>query len=216
MKGKFITFEGPEGSGKSSQMEMLRTYLLKKEYDCLSTREPGGTSVGNIIREIVLDARRREIVDRAELFLILAARSQHTAEVILPALDEGKIVLCDRYNDSTIAYQGHGRGLDLEEMRRMCEYASFGLQPDLTFLLDVDVAVGLNRTKERHRKAESRGTADRIEEAGMEFHERVRAGYLALARQEPQRIIVLDSSGALEEAHQKIVRRVEKLLSRQR
>ena len=102
MKGKFITFEGPEGSGKSTQMEMLRTHLLKRGCVCLSTREPGGTEVGNLIRGIVLDARHEDIVDRAELFLVLAARAQHTAEVIIPALEGGKVVLCDRYNDSTL------------------------------------------------------------------------------------------------------------------
>jgi len=214
VKGKFITFEGPEGSGKSTQMEMLRTHLLKKRCVCLSTREPGGTEVGNLIRGIVLDARHEDIVDRAELFLVLAARAQHTAEVIIPALEGGKVVLCDRYNDSTLAYQAYGRGLDLEETRRMCQYASFGLQPDLTFLLDVDVAVGLNRTRQRHGSAEGGGTVDRIEGAGMEFHEKVRAGYLAIARQEPHRIVVLDPSQSFEETHQKIVRSVEKLLSK--
>jgi len=206
MKGKFITFEGPEGSGKSTQMEMLHSYLVEKGYDCLSTREPGATGVGDMVRRIVLGAREENIADRAELFLILADRAQHTAQVILPALNEGKIVLCDRYNDSTMAYQGYGRGLDLAETRRMCQYASLGLQPDLTFLLDVDVVVGLNRSKKRHGEAGDEEPPDRFESEGMEFHERLRAGYLSLAKEEPHRIIVLDPSESIGEAHQNIVR----------
>ncbi len=211
MKGKFITFEGPEGSGKSTQVRMLGFYLASKGYDCLSTKEPGGTRIGELIRGIVLDARQQNIADRAELLLILADRAQHTAEVILPALNEGKIVLCDRYNDSTMAYQGYGRGLDLAETRRMCVYSSFGLKPDLTFLLDVDVATGLNRSRSRH-KTTGIPLADRMEAAGTAFHEKVRAGYLQLAKEEPHRITVLGRSDNVEQVHLKIVRMTEDLL----
>jgi len=212
VKGKLITFEGPEGSGKSTQMAMLHSYLVSKGYDCLSTREPGGTRMGKLIRGIVLDADQKEIVDRAELFLILADRAQHTAEVILPALEEGKIVLCDRYNDSTMAYQGYGRGLDLSRTRRMCGYASFGLNADLTFLLDVDVATGFSRIKENRRAVSGKEAMDRMETAGTVFHEKVRAGYLSLAKEESQRITVLGPSGNAEEVHLKIVKIVEAVL----
>lgn len=208
MKGKFITFEGPEGSGKSTQMEMLSSYLREKGYDCLTTREPGGTRIGELIRCIVLGPEQQDMADRAELFLILADRAQHTAQVILPALEEGKIVLCDRYNDSTMAYQAYGRGLDLDETRRMCAFSSSGLQPDLTLLLDVDVATGLSRSGERRRQ----GAPDRFEAAGTEFHQRVRAGYLSLARREPCRIIVIHPSQSVEEVHRQIAAIVEEAL----
>ncbi len=241
MKRNFITFEGPEGSGKSTQMDRLHSYFVKKGYACIKTHEPGGTRVGEMIRRIVLGcpvrpdkdlsettplsegrassaeatrcARDENITDKAELFLILADRAQHTAEVILPALNEGKIVLCDRYNDSTMAYQGYGRGLDIGEVRRMCESASQGLQPDLTFLLDVDVAVGLNRTKKRHTAGSSGEDADRFESEKREFHEKLRAGYLLLAKQEPERIVVLDASVNPDETHRQIVKVTERILS---
>ena len=212
MKGKFISFEGPEGSGKSTQIEMLYSYLREKGHDCLKTREPGGTGVGERIREIVLGARDESIGVRAELFLILADRAQHTAEVILPALNAGKVVLCDRYNDSTMAYQGYGRRLDIEEVRRLCDYASHGLQPDLTFLLDIDVARGLKRTKKRHRIGNGDEPADRFESEGIEFHERLRLGYLSLAKEEPGRIVVLDSSYSVEEMHKRIIALAERVL----
>ncbi|MDP2899239.1 MAG: dTMP kinase [bacterium] len=239
MKGKFITFEGPEGSGKSTQMEMLHSYLLKKGYDCIKTHEPGGTGVGEMIRKIVLacpvrphdglsgtmpssaggaplreaarGARDQNIADRAELLLMLADRAQHTAEVILPGLNAGKIVLCDRYNDSTVAYQGYGRGLDLEEVRRLCEYASLRLQPDLTFLLDVEVATGLSRSEGR-RKSAGKQEVDRFESAGRSFHEKVRAGYLSLAKDNPNRIVVLGPSQDIAQVHAQIVRLTESLL----
>jgi dTMP kinase len=212
MKGKFITFEGPEGSGKSTQMDMLYSHLLKKGYDCIKTHEPGGTRVGEMIRRIVLGAREENITDTAELLLILADRAQHTQEIILPALNEGKIVLCDRYNDSTMAYQGYGRGLDLAEVRRLCDYASLGLKPDLTFLLDVDVSVGLSRTKKRHGAPRGAEPADRFESERREFHERLRAGYLSLAKEEPHRIILLDPSEDLEAIHRQIVNVIERIL----
>jgi len=211
MKGKFITFEGPEGSGKSTQMEMLHSYLLKKGYDCIKTHEPGGTGVGEMIRKIVLGARDQNIADHAELLLMLADRAQHTAEVILPGLNAGKIVLCDRYNDSTVAYQGYGRGLDLEEVRRLCDYASLRLQPDLTFLLDVEVATGLSRSEGR-RKSAGKQEVDRFESAGRSFHEKVRAGYLSLAKDNPNRIVVLGPSQDVAQVHAQIVRLTESLL----
>ncbi len=213
MKGMFITFEGPEGSGKSTQIELLCSYLVKKGYDCSKTHEPGGTRVGEMIRKIVLGARDENIADRTELFLILAARAQHTAEVILPALEEGKIVLCDRYNDSTMAYQGYGRGLDLEETRRMCLYSSFGLVPDLTLFLDVDVGVGLKRSRKKHAARGANQPPDRFESAGIRFHKKVRTGYLSLAKAEPNRIIVLGPAQNVGQIHRRVVGIVEAALS---
>ena len=213
MAGKFITFDGPEGGGKSTQIEKLRGYLASRGYDCLATREPGGTPLGETLRQIILGCRDQKMTDRAELLLILADRAEHTAKLILPALDRGQIVLCDRFSDSTLAYQGYGRGLDLDELRRMCGYASLGLQPDLTFLLDVDAATGLSRNERSRVSAGSGETADRFEAADLSFHERVRAGYISLAEREPNRIIVLPHSKNVEEVHQEIVENVNALLS---
>jgi dTMP kinase len=214
LTGKFITFDGPEGGGKSTQIEKLRSYLASKGYDCLATREPGGTSLGQTLRQIILGSRDRKMTDRAELFLILADRAEHTARVILPALDRGQIVLCDRYNDATLAYQGYGRGLDLDALRRMCGYASLGLRPDLTFFLDVDAATGLSRNERFRATAGGGETADRFESAGLSFHERVRAGYISLAEGEPNRIVVLPPSMSVEEVHREIVENVNALLSK--
>ncbi|HOH92877.1 MAG TPA: dTMP kinase [Anaerolineaceae bacterium] len=183
----FITLEGPEGSGKSSQIPALAQYLEAQGYRVLCTREPGGTSIGDQIRAVLTSMDNPELLPRTEILLFLAARAQLVAQVIRPALREGKIVLCDRYGDSTLAYQGYGHGLDLKSLRAMLDFATEGLKPDLTLLLDLDIKTGLARKK-------SIDEWNRLDAYEVSFHERVRAGYLQLAEEEPTRWQRVDAS----------------------
>jgi dTMP kinase len=187
MRGLFITFEGTEGSGKSTQIEFLARHLIRRGHKVVATREPGGTAFGEQIRNVLLSVKNRRLDPRAELFLYLASRTQHLEEIILPALKKGKIVLCDRFTDATLAYQGFGRRLDMKIVRTAAGYAAKGVTPHLTLLLDLDVRVGLARVKNRGRR-------NRLDREQREFHERVRAGYLRLARMEPRRIKVIEAS----------------------
>lgn len=184
--GLFITFEGPEGAGKSTQIRRLATRLEAEGIAHLLTREPGGTEVGDKLRELVLDARS-ELSAMTEFLIYSASRAQLVQEVMRPALERGQLVICDRYLDSSYAYQGYGRGLDLAELRAISEAATGGLMPDLTVLLDLDPAQGLKR-------AAHVGEPDRIEQAGLRFHHKVRQGFLRLAAAEPQRFLVLDAA----------------------
>lgn len=186
----FITFEGPEGSGKSTQLPALADYLQEIGHDVICTREPGGTDIGNQIREVLMRMDNTGLHPRTEILLFLAARAQLVEEVINPSLAQGKIVLCDRYGDSTLAYQGYGHGLDLDTLRAMLQFATGGLKPDLTILLDVDVPTGLKRKKIIEEW-------NRLDAFELSFHERVRAGYHILAEQEPERWKVVDASQSL-------------------
>ena len=186
----FITFEGPEGSGKSTQLPALADYLQEIGHDVICTREPGGTDIGNQIREVLMRMDNTGLHPRTEILLFLAARAQLVEEVINPSLAQGKIVLCDRYGDSTLAYQGYGHGLDLETLRAMLQFATGGLNPDLTILLDVDVPTGLKRKKIIEEW-------NRLDAFELSFHERVRAGYHILVEQEPERWKVVDASQSL-------------------
>ena len=192
--GVFITFEGGDGSGKSTQIRLLQSYLEDRGRDCISTREPGGTSLGRLLRGALLESGPEAIGRPTELFLYLADRAQHVHEVIAPGVARGQIVLCDRYADSTLAYQGYGRGIDRQWLMELNEVATGHLKPDLTFLLDCPVELALSRTA--HRKPGGRGAIvkDRLENERMEFHEKVRQGFLELARFEPERFCVLDAS----------------------
>ncbi len=183
----FITLEGPEGSGKSSQIPALAQYLEAQGYRVLCTREPGGTSIGDQIRAVLTSMDNPELLPRTEILLFLAARAQLVAQVIRPALREGKVVLCDRYGDSTLAYQGYGHGLDLNSLRAMLNFATEGLKPDLTLLMDLDIKTGLARKK-------SIDEWNRLDAYEVSFHERVRAGYLQLAEEEPERWQRVDAS----------------------
>lgn len=189
----FISFEGIEGSGKSTALTLLAQELERRGYDVLRTREPGGCGLGRALRPILLDARTRSLNMRAELYLFLADRAQHVAEVIRPALEAGQIVLCDRYTDSTLAYQGYGRGLDPEKLRRINEMATGGLVPDLTLLMDLPVGLGLERAGLRNQRQGTVLSEGRFDAESMDFHERVRQGYLALAAEEPCRIACIDA-----------------------
>lgn len=186
-QGVFITFEGGEGAGKTTLIDTLSSYLEDLGISFVKTRAPGGTEIGQQIRHLLLHSDHAKLDARAELLLFLADRAQHVQEVILPALQEGKVVLCDRFNDSTIAYQGVARGLSQEVVAKQCAFACFDLQPDLTFYLDLDPKVGFSRTAARSK--------DRIESEQHTFHENIRAAFQMLAKQAPQRIVTLDASG---------------------
>lgn len=187
MSGRLVTFEGGEGTGKSTQIALLAERLRESGHIVVTLREPGGTSVGEAVRAVVLDTEHVTMNPRAELLLYEAARAQLVDEVIRPALDRGVIVLCDRYRDSSTAYQGHARGLSLEMVRDLNHAATGGLVPDLTILLDIDPLEGL-------RRATKSAVADRLESEDLAFHERVREGFLAIARAEPERVRVVDAT----------------------
>jgi dTMP kinase len=187
-KGYFITFEGAEGSGKSTQIRKAVAFLKKKGRSVIMLREPGGTRISEAIRAILLDKDLKEMDPVTELLLYLAARAQIVREKIIPALEKGKVVICDRFEDSTRAYQGFGRGLSLAGIEEASRLARGTLKPDLTFVLDIDIAKGLARG----------GRHDRIEREALSFHRRVRQGFLALAKKEPRRMVVLDTSKPME------------------
>ena len=190
----FLTFEGIEGSGKSTIMERMAERLRNQGLHVLMTREPGGTAFGKELRRLLLDARSADFSVQAELLLFLADRAQHLQEVIMPALGEGTLLLCDRYADSTLAYQGYGRGMPLEQLERLNAFATGGLWPDMTLLFDVPVELGLARARDRNREEKSEVSEGRFEAERMEFHQRVRAGYLELAAKHPRRYAVVDAS----------------------
>lgn len=192
MPGTFITFEGPDGSGKSTQFKLLAAYLREQGYDVLATREPGGTAIGEQIRQVLHSLDNKEMHPRAEILLYCASRAQLVHQVIRPHLDKGGVVLCDRYADSTLAYQGYGRGLNLYVLRIILGFATGGLKPDLTIYLDIDCEEGLRR-----RQA-SGGEWNRMDEQTLEFHRRVRQGYLALTQMEPHRWVVIDGARPVE------------------
>lgn len=202
MKGRFITFEGGEGCGKSTQVRRLKEALEAEGHEVLLTREPGGTRLSELIRGLLKDEREDPPCDRAELLLFLAARAQLVRNVIRPALDAGTWVVSDRFSDSTFAYQGYGRGLPLDVLRLANDFACEGLRPDLTVLLDVDTET--SRARLRKREAATNTTADRIEQAGDAFHERLRQGFLEMAAQEPNRIVTIEASGTPDEVWEKV------------
>ena len=187
----FITLEGPEGSGKTSHLPQLVDYLRGKGYIVFPTREPGGTSIGEQIREVIHDLKNQEMHPRTETLLYQAARAQIVEQVVKPRLAAGEIVISDRYYNSTIAYQGYGHQQDLEQVRALVKYATGGLVPDLTILLDLDVEVGLGRKKKDNEW-------NRLDAYTVEFHKRVRAGYLEMVKAEPGRWVVVDAGQAWE------------------
>jgi dTMP kinase len=205
MRGCFITFEGVEGCGKSTQIALLRDHLQSKGYSVLVTREPGGTPIAEAIRDVLLDPANKAMGATAELLLYEAARAQHVYEKIAPALAAGQIVLCDRFADSTTAYQGAGRGIAPELLHDLHHMATAGVWPDRTLLIDLPVEIGLDRARDRGRK-------DRIEQESLDFHQRVREGFLALAQADPDRITVIPGDQPVEVVHQAILRAVEPML----
>lgn len=211
----FITFEGVEGSGKTTQIRLLRKYLSRKGIPCKVTREPGGTRIGEKIRRILLNPEHREMVPLTELLLYESSRAQHVQEVILPLLKKGVVVLSDRFADASVAYQGYGRKVDLKWVETLNRLASFGIKPDMTFLLDCPTDLGLKRALERNRRSKNEKEG-RFEKEQMEFHHRVRKGYLALAKKEPNRVKVIDTRSGEEKVFEKIRTVVDQLIESKR
>jgi dTMP kinase len=211
-KGLFITFEGPDGSGKTTHIKLLYDFLVSKGYSCVCTREPGGTKVGEKLREILKDiALNRLLSIQTEVLLLQTARAQHVYEVIKPALKEGKIVLCDRFADSSTAYQGVARGVGKDVICRLNDFATSGLVPDLTILLDIPPKRGLKRADDREPGQDK----DRWEEQDVTFHQKVRKAFLDLAEENPDRYRTVSAVGAIEEVHHRIVKIVERSLKNQ-
>lgn len=206
----FITFEGPEGGGKTTQIRLLAEWLVGRGCDVVTTREPGGTRIGNAVRSVLLDPDHVEMCAEAEILLFSAARAQSVSQVVRPHLERGGVVLSDRFADSTYAYQGYGRGLDLGSLRIITAFATGGLTPDLTICLDLPVAEGLRR-KQRGAVADW----NRMEREEREFHERVRAGYLALAQEASEQWLVVDAMQEVEQVQAAIRARVGQLLAAQ-
>lgn len=203
----FITLEGPEGSGKSSHINPLADALRQAGYQVVVTREPGGTPIGDEIRNTLLNLKHTAMHPTTEILLFQASRAQHVYELILPAMKAGKVVLCDRFADSTMAYQGYGHQTDLKELSQIIHFATGGLQPDLTLLLDVNIEVGLKR---RSKDSDSWNRLDAKEKA---FHQRVRAGYLEMAAAQPDRWVVVDAGQLLKQVQQTLVQVVLARLS---
>jgi len=212
MAGVFITFEGPEGSGKTTQIQALYEHLRSQGHQVLLTREPGGTSIGDQIRAVFLDPRNQEMEPQAEVLLVSASRAQLVGQVICPHLERGTIVISDRYADSTMAYQGYGLGLDLDTLRGITTFATGGLKPHLTVYLDIPIEEGLRRKQTAFRHGE--GELNRLDQKELDYYQRVRDGYLAMAAEEPDRWLVLDATGSMDKIQRTIRDQVEELLRR--
>jgi dTMP kinase len=213
-RGKFVTLEGLDGTGKSTQMRKLATVLRAAGHKVVETREPGGTATGEKIRKVLLDSKTTGLSPLAEMALMFAARAQHISEVIEPALTAGNIVLCDRFTDSTEAYQGSGRRLGSDSVRELHRILCGNLQPDLTILLDSNAHASVNRARRRNRStAANRGhDENRFEQEARSFFARVHLGYLAIAKREPGRVVMVDARGTPGQTHQKIMELMRKKL----
>jgi len=205
-RGKFITFEGLDGCGKSTQLERLAKALRAERLSLVVTREPGGTATGDKIRQLLLDTNTAALAPLAELALMFASRAQHIKEVIQPAMAEGRIVLCDRFTDSTEAYQGGGRKLGSEAVLTLHRVLCGDLQPDLTILMDSDVAISVKRARRRNKANSGGADENRFEQESRAFFGRVRSAYLAIAEREPRRVAVVDARGTPDATHQQIMR----------
>jgi dTMP kinase len=212
---KFITFEGVEGSGKSTQVKLLGEYLTGKNIPVLLTQEPSGTPIGRKIGDILFNRGHQAMCPETELFLFCAARAQHVREVVWPALKEGQYVLCDRFSDATFAYQAAGRGLDLDFIRTINNYCAERLKPDLTLLFDLPVETGLQRAGQRDAELKDPSAADRFEKEKLDFHNRVRQGYLSLCATEPGRFRVIDAARTVDMIAQETRRHVMEFINRQ-
>ena len=213
MAGVLLSFEGGEGCGKTTQIELLADVLRERGHDVVITREPGGTPLGLALRQILLNPQLKQqaaaqLASKAELMLMLADRAQHIQAVIAPSLQAGQIVLCDRFADSTTAYQGYGRGFDLAEIARLNAFVCGAWMPQLTFVFDLPVAVGLRRAQERRGAA----AVDHFEAESVAFHERVRSGFLLIARAEPERVCILDANQSIDVVQRAILEKVQKWL----
>ena len=201
----FITLEGIEGSGKTTQIKNIVEFLENKGYDCVVTREPGGTKIGEKIRSILLDPENRDMKPACELLLYFSDRVQHIKELINPALSEGKTIICDRFFDATLVYQGYARGLSIDLIIKLHEMIACGLKPDITILLDLLPEIGLSRAWQQIDNGSRSGDETRFEKETLLFHEKIRAGYLELARLEPKRFRVIDASKSENQVKQQII-----------
>lgn len=211
MRGLFITLEGPEGAGKTTQARLLYDHL-HTSFDVLYTREPGGTAVGERIRGLLLDEQYHEMSPQAEMLLFAASRAQFVAEVVEPELRAGRLVLSERYVDASLAYQGYGRGLDVDVVRQVNAVATRGMMPDLTLLIDIDPAVGVERARAAGGKEGRRGRGDRLEQEGLAFFIRVREGFLSIAKESGNRVRVVDGNRPQQAVHDEIVQVVDEFL----
>lgn len=210
-KGFFITIEGIEGCGKTTQIELLKVYIESRGYKVILTREPGGTLLGNRLRDILLHAIDEQIEVETELLLIIASRIEHVKKVIKPSMEQGKVIICDRFMDATVAYQGYGRGLDLNLINRFNSFAVGDAVPDITILMDIDESIGLKRADDRYKKLKNKAK-DRFEREQIEFHKRVRHGYQEIAKSDPERVKLIYADGSIEEVHKKLRDLFDKLI----
>lgn len=203
--GIFITMEGPDGAGKSTQIDLLRGYLLEKGYDIIVCREPGGTVISEAIREVILNKEHKDMKNMTELLLYAAARAQLVGEVIQPALEEGKVVICDRFIESSAVYQGIARGMGIDLVYEVNQFAVGKTMPDITILLDVDAETGIGRKKQQ-------AELDRMESEKLDFHKRVVEGYRLLAERDKNRMVKIDGRASIEEIHRQITEAVDNTL----
>ena len=205
---KFITFEGIEGSGKSTQMRLVAQYLKERNIPLLITREPSGTDIGRKIGDILFNREHYYMCAETEVFLFCAARAQHVREMIMPAINQNKVVLCDRFSDATYAYQGAARGLNPEFIKLINDYSSMSLKPDLTLLFDLPVETGLKRATDRDNLLKDSSSSDRFEKESLNFHNKVREGYLDILKNEPARVRLIDAARDIDTIQQEVLRHI--------
>jgi len=212
---KLITFEGIEGSGKSTQIKLVAGYLVEKNVPVVVTQEPSGTDIGRKIGSILFNSEHYDMRAETEMFLFCAARAQHVREKILPALEQSKVVLCDRFSDATFAYQGAGRGLDQEFIRLVNDYSALNLKPDLTLLFDLPVEIGLQRATDRNNRLKEPSSIDRFERENIDFHRRIREGYLNILRNDPGRFRLIDANQGVNAIQEEVRRHIRDFINLQ-
>lgn len=211
---KFITFEGIEGSGKSTQMKLVAQYLLERNVPLLITREPSGTDIGRKIGHILFNREHYYMCAETEAFLFCAARAQHVREMIMPAINQNKVVLCDRFSDATYAYQGAARGLNAEFIKVINDYSALSLKPDLTLLFDLPVETGLSRATDRDNLLPDSSFSDRFEKESLNFHNKVRKGYLDILKNEPARFRLIDATRDVDTIQQEVLRHITEFIGK--
>ena len=212
---KLITFEGIEGSGKSTQIKLVAEYFVEKNVPLLVTQEPSGTDIGRKIGGILFNSEHNYMCAETEMFLFCAARAQHVREIIMPALEQNKVVLCDRFSDATYAYQGAGRGLDHEFIKLINDYSAMRLKPDLTLLFDLPVEIGLQRATDRNNRLKEPSSTDRFEREKIDFHRRIREGYLNILRNDPQRFRLIDANRDVNDIQEEVRRHISDFINLQ-
>jgi dTMP kinase len=208
-----ITFEGIEGSGKSTQIKLVAEYLIKKKVPLVVTQEPSGTDIGRKIGDILFNREHSHLCAETEMFLFCAARAQQVREVIMPALEQGKVVLCDRFSDATYAYQGFGRGLNQEFIKLINDYSALLLKPDMTLLFDLPVEIGLQRATDRNNRLEKPSATDRFERENVDFHRRIREGYLDILRKDPERFRLIDANRDVDVIQEEVRRHISDFIN---